>query len=90
MKIAYFQLVILSLGILAGCSNEIDMSKGKFLSTCIEGGSTRSVCECAYDHLANHYGEEKLAKISKLQDIADAPHDWIEQATQAGIDCRSE
>jgi hypothetical protein len=90
MKIKHSLMAPLVLIAATGCSSEIDKAKGEILSGCIQGGAPRAVCTCAYERLSNHYGEEKLAEIAKLQNISDAPHDWIKQATQAGIDCRTE
>lgn len=48
---------------MAGCSRELDKIQGQFMESCTRGGAGEEVCECTFEKLKEHYGEEGLVAI---------------------------
>ncbi|WP_080715820.1 hypothetical protein [Xanthomonas arboricola] len=81
-SIAAALAVLLMLG---ACSSKADKARSEFIGSCASSGGNESVCECAFDKLQAHYGEEGIVAI---QSEGSPPPDFIDQLANAAQQCR--
>lgn len=56
--------LMLSLLLLAACSDENSEIRGQFLSGCIQGGASKSICTCTFDKLEEKYSSAELEAMN--------------------------
>ncbi|MBB3801110.1 ABC-type glycerol-3-phosphate transport system substrate-binding protein [Xanthomonas arboricola] len=81
-KIAAALAALLMIG---ACSSKADKARSEFIDSCASSGGNESVCECAFDKLQAHYGEEGIVAI---QSEGSPPPDFIDQLANAAQQCR--
>ncbi|KGK59211.1 MULTISPECIES: hypothetical protein [Xanthomonas] len=81
-KIAAALAVLLMLG---ACSSKVDKARNEFVDSCSSGGGDKSICECAFDKLQSHYGEEGIVA---MQSGGYPPPDFVDQLAKAAQQCR--
>jgi len=80
-------LLAMSTAFLPACSGS-DELKGKFLSDCITGGGSKSMCNCAYDRVTKHFSDqEQLRRIVYAQTNNDIRPDELDFLLKTGIEC---
>lgn len=87
MKLATLVFSLLSLLVVAGCSNENSQFKGEFLSGCLQGGSSKAICSCTYDKLESQYSPEELQQfmVNPRQESAE---DMTRFVMKSALECR--
>ncbi|SDV11938.1 hypothetical protein SAMN05216202_5384 [Pseudomonas mucidolens] len=66
---------IITLVILAGCSDENSHARGEFLSGCVHSGGTKAVCQCIFRNLEKKYSPTELQQSrwgNLIQDVIEA------------------
>lgn len=66
---------------LAGCSDPHSKIRGEFLAGCIQSGTSKSICTCAFEKVENHYG-------AQLENTA--PAQVSPFIAQSMLECRNE
>lgn len=57
-------LLFTSLFILAGCADKNSKIRGEFLSGCLQGGTSKSVCKCVFGKLKETYTDEEFTQLA--------------------------
>ncbi|MEA9557499.1 hypothetical protein VC273_16800 [Xanthomonas nasturtii] len=83
--IAKVAAALAALLMLGACSSKADKARSEFIGSCASSGGSESVCECAFDKLQAHYGEEGIVAI---QSEGSPPPDFIDQLADAAQQCR--
>ena len=84
--LSFSLLIVLAM---AGCSNENSQIKGEFLSGCLQGGTSKTICSCAYDKLESHYSDEELQQMM-VNPRQEALEDMTRFVMSAARECRVE
>ncbi|KER88703.1 hypothetical protein GW16_00680 [Xanthomonas arboricola pv. celebensis] len=69
----------------ASSINRADQARSEFIGSCASSGGDESVCECAFDKLQAHYGEDGIVAI---QSEGSPPPDFIDQLANAAQQSR--
>lgn len=70
--------------LLAACTSEYRNARSQFVAGCRDSGPSSSVCNCVFDTLEDHYGEDQMIAMAKGRPLPDL----AEQAVQAAATCR--
>lgn len=77
---------ILAVLVLSACTSEYRKARSQFVSGCRESGPSSSVCNCVFDTLEDHYGEDQMIAMANGRPLPGL----AEQVTQAAAVCRDE
>ena len=53
-------MTFIALAALTGCSDENSQVKGEFLSGCVQGGASKSLCSCIFGKLEQKYSPAEM------------------------------
>lgn len=57
-------MTVIALVALAGCSDENSQARGQFLSGCMQGGASKSICSCMLGKLEQKYSPAEMKAMS--------------------------
>lgn len=81
-------MTVIALLALAGCSDENSQTRGQFLSGCMQGGVSRSICSCMLGKLEQKYSP---AEMKAMSIPSRAPSDQvIKDLFASALVCRQE
>lgn len=72
--------------LLSSCTSEARKARSEVVSGCKEMGATSAVCNCVYDKLEDHFGEDSMINMTRGTPIPGFP----EQLVLAANACRDE
>lgn len=76
-------LLCLVIATLTGCSSQIEK---QFMAGCVDGiANNKDACECIFEKIEEHYGEELLEKMNKTYSIPDG---FMERTLEFAEQCR--
>nr|WP_314558018.1 hypothetical protein [uncultured Pseudomonas sp.] len=82
-----YLMPIASLLLITACSDENSKIRGEFIAGCMNGGSSKAVCDCTFEKLEMKYSPAELGRINRL---AVPPESFLKEAIQSAQACRSQ
>jgi hypothetical protein len=81
-------ITAMALVTLAGCSDENSQVRGKFLSGCVQGGASKSICSCMFEKLEEKYSPAEMKTMNNQ--YGTPPEQLIEDVLASAMVCRTQ
>lgn len=70
----------------AGCSDPNKEVRGQFLSGCVQGGVSKSVCFCTFQKLEEKYTPDEMKRLQ--QSTGSPPVSFLRDVMSSAVACR--
>lgn len=81
-------MTVIALIALAGCSDENSQIRGQFLSGCMQGGASKSVCTCMLENLEETYSPAEMKAFNNHYGAP--PKQLVKDLLASAMVCRQE